>query len=97
MICTYLKANIPSLTVFDNLRYVEATAKLEPPSDTETQAFTMRPIQTNLLQLPAQSAHGHRRVLNREREREEKRGENVHVGYEQMSPVHAVLTLTSWA
>lgn len=59
MICTYLKANIPSLAVFDNLRYVEAAAKLQPPSNAEAQALTMRPIQTNLLQLSAQSARGH--------------------------------------
>lgn len=50
---THLKANIPSLAVFDYLRYVEATAKLQPPSNTQTQPFTMRPIQTNLLQLSA--------------------------------------------
>lgn len=55
---THLKANIPSLAVFDNLRYVEATAKLQPPSNTQTQPFMMRAIQTNLLQLSARQRQG---------------------------------------
>lgn len=50
--CTNLKANIPSLAVFDNLWYVETTAKLQPSSDTQTQSITVCPIQTHLFQLP---------------------------------------------
>lgn len=52
--CTYLEANIPSLIVFDNLRYIEPTAKLQPSSDTQTQSFTMSPIQTHFFKLPVQ-------------------------------------------
>jgi len=48
----YLQANIISLSIFDNLWYVETTAKLQPSSDTQTQSITLCSIQTHLFQLP---------------------------------------------
>ena len=60
---SYLKAHFSSLTVFDDLRYVETTAELQASADTQTQPFMMCPIQTHFFQLPAQS---------RDRERHKK-------------------------
>lgn len=50
----HLQANISSLAFFNDPRYVEAAAELQPSSHAQTQAFSMRPIQTHLFQLPGQ-------------------------------------------
>lgn len=57
---TYLEVNIFSLTVFDNLWYVETTTKLQPAPDTQTQSISVCPIQTHLFQLPAPSGERER-------------------------------------
>lgn len=49
---THLQANISSLAFLDYPGYVETTAELQPSSHTQTEAFSVAPIQTNLFQLP---------------------------------------------